>query len=232
MTAEAGNAETAAAQPAGEATQSPKTADRTFTQADLDRLIGKKTAKHAEQLEEMKSKASRAALEAVAERLGVDVEDLDEVAKKVREVGGVDEMKQLKRRLDRAEKALAEREAALGAISAKERKAAVQSAVFKAAQEAGCRDPEALHALIVSKYELEVSDAGVNVKDGESLDKLVKDILAAKPHLQAPAPSTGAGSRPAISPSSPGNGNPLLTREGRIAALASSGIGELLFGRK
>ena len=208
----------------GTSTSDAGTAE-SVTKAQLESIIGKKTAQHARALEKAREQAANDAVELLAERLGVGVDELDDVAEQLKSTKSDDsEAKKLARQL---KKLTAERDeivSTFGKLKGEITAAKVKDAVFSAASKVGAFEEE-VFALLKAGNRVGVDDDGsVIVRDADgdvsslSVDKLVSQLVSERKHLQRATPNQGAGSV-AASPNGIGKPDP-ASREAQIAALS------------
>jgi hypothetical protein len=199
----------------GDGGQDKKPETQTFTQVDVDRVVGERIARERKSFAKDKESIAAAAREAFLEELGLDpaedgaVDGLREMLKKNITADG--EAKKSQRQLDALRKDHEKALAKLAAIESREKRTMHTADVI---------------ARIKSDYEgaLELSDDGAVLARGESIDKAVKILLEKNPHLLKPViPQGGGGSR--FGAGGPGqNNDALLTSEGRRASLMAAGF--------
>lgn len=195
---------------------------RAITQSQLDAIIEQKTKQHARALDRTKQAAARAALEAVAERFGVAVDDLDGLADRLSSTKTADDsLRVAERRLAKLEAERQELAARLAAAESASREQRLEAMISRESDQAGCNDSETM-ALLLQRRGLRLTPDGelVTTIDGNEtpavLADLVRSVLKDKPHLQRAPAAVGGGSRGATVAR---NGELDLTkREDRLAA--------------
>lgn len=149
-------------------------------------------------------RATKKVKEAVDEAVGkvlekLDVDSVDEIeekiATKLKDAGAVgEELKKLQGQLKKTEKERDTEKARADSLGSFRTKHLKQQALLKHAPKV--IDPEVLDALVGNTLVVGDDDT-VSGPDGKTVDKIVDEFLAAKPHLKAAdyKPGAGSGSR-------------------------------------
>jgi len=196
--------------------------EQSITSAQLTEILGKKTAQHKRQLERVRAEVAQQVRTELAQSLGVEPDEFDGLAERLNSSADAEQQKRswesrvkaLNTRLEAREKELADLRSARA-------RADIERVVRAAGDTARCIDNEALHLLIKDRLRAVDGEVLVLGDDGEpdprlTVQSIINETLAAKPHLQAPPSHAGGGSRP----SSNGAAHPdTTTREGRRALL-------------
>lgn len=209
---------------AGTSTDDRADGTRTFTQDQVDQIVRKRADRIAGK---QASAAVSQALSAVAERFGVDVDELDDVAERFRaSADDAQRAKSWETKAKRYETQLSEAQQRINALTS-ERDADLKWRTVQEQASGLSNDPALLFDHLEARGRLAVADGKVVVMaDGtpsdQSVSDLIKETLKAKPHLQAAAPGPGGGgSRPASGGGSSDEEIDLSTPEGRKRAFAA-----------
>lgn len=213
----------------GEATQAegqPSNAEQRYSKADLDghaKGLKERLTKDFAKREAELAKSIRAE---VLEALELDAEDVETAKAKLASLRGTESVAQQSEA--KLKKLARERDEAVQALQthvAKQREAELRGKVLEIAGP-DCVDPQALYLVLKGEEKIGWEGDAMVVRDehgeidhGSSIDKLVKNTLAARPYLARATQTTGSGSR-AGAVGVGNNGSAPSLKDQRLAALA------------
>lgn len=202
----------------GTSTQNPTT-ERTYTQADVDNIIGKVKSRLNEKSMSKAEELRNQAIEEWRQENGLTDDILNQVANRDShklEISKRDnELKKLQTTLaDLEKKYTSERSLRTDMMS--------RTHVFGLANKLESNDPDTVYLWL--KDGLVIDDEGsILMKDGSSVEDAVKKILNDKPHLRRSTIQTGGGGASGGGSKSKPTED-LMTPEGRKAYLAKRGV--------
>lgn len=193
-----GNGQTTAGEvpPAGGATTEPNTSG-TISQDTVNAIIAKKTAAHKAQLEAVRQESEAMAKLKLATELGLDLDDLDAVKKKLsQQQTDAERLASATKQRDRFAEENAALKQQLEQLTGSVRTGKIKDAVLRAAAGKSV-DPDVVYQLIA--HELHIADDdSVQGKDGRAVTAHVEHLLTSRPYLAAATGAQGAGSQPAV----------------------------------
>ena len=194
--------------------------EKTYTQADVDQIIGKVKARLSEKTQKGMDEFRNQIIEEFKAQNGLSDDVINNLAKrdeyKIELAKKDSEIRKLSLGMEDINKRYLEKEKAYFSMATK-------NLVGTVANKLDSNDPETVYLWLRDSMELDAESGNVVMKDGSSVEDAVKKLLHDKPHLRRGTIPTGGGG----APGGAGGASPkhdLTTTEGRAAYLRENGF--------